>query len=164
MDKVLPLLMAGLIMLSGCASTTQTSSRPVSSVKPAVALSQEEQWHMMVGKWYGEQPTKEGGIRKWLVERFINGTYRIDFRISKEDGTVDVLAEVGEWGISGPVYFSSFRGWVHGERIERSDRSDPYNYDAYRILQLSDTVFEYQHYSTGNHFLVRKVAPDFRFN
>jgi hypothetical protein len=163
MNKSLVLLVASLIFLGACDST-QTSSSPVANTKPGLSESQEEQWLLLVGKWYGEQPAKDGGTRQWVVERFIDGNYKIDFRIIKKDGTIELASEVGQWGVSGPVYFSSFRGWVRGNGIEPSDPSNPYNYDAFRIIQLDDKNFEYEDYPTGTHFAVRRVASNFQLN
>ena len=163
MNKSLVLLVASLIFLGGCGST-QTSSSPVPETKPGLSKSQEEQWLLLVGKWYGEQPAKDGGTRQSVVERFSDGTYKVDFRTIKKEETIERASEVGQWGVSGPVYFTSFRGWVRGNGIVPSDPSDPYNYDAYRIIQLNDKNFEYEDYPTGTHFVVRRVASDFQFN
>ncbi|MCR8921648.1 hypothetical protein NO559_02620 [Dasania sp. GY-MA-18] len=160
MSKAVTLFVAMLALLVGCAST-QTSPQPVAFAKPDLSISQEDQWQLMAGKWYGEQPTKDGGTRKWIVERFIDGAYRVDFLNVKNDGVIEKLSEVGQWGVSGPVYFSSFRGWLKDETIKFSDPSNPYNYDAYRIIQLNDKIFEYEHYSSGNRFTVKRVTSDF---
>jgi len=149
------------ILIGGCA-TTQTSSQAISFAKPELAMSQKEQWLLMVGKWYGDQPIKEGGRKQWIVERFPNGTYKIVFREITREGVTNDSAEVGQWGVSGPVYFSSFRGWVEGDKIQPSDPSDPYNYDAYRIIQLNSELFDYEHFSTGNRHTVKRVPTDFR--
>ena len=116
----------------------------------------------MVGMWYGDQPTKDGGRRQWLLERNVDGTYHINFRTTQKNGTINDDAEFGQWAISGPVYFSSFRGWVRETGVKPSDPSNSYNYDAYRIIQLNNEVFEYEHFSTGNRFTVRRVPANFQ--
>ena len=117
----------------------------------------------MVGKWYGEQPAKEGGKRQWIVERKRDGTYKINFRVYRETGELSESAEVGQWAVSGPVYLSMFRGRVRGNNIVPVDPSDPYNYDAYEILELNDEIFKYRHYELGATFTLKKVAEDFEF-
>lgn len=154
------LFIALFITIAGC-SHKQISTESITQTKPELTRTEAETWILMVGRWYGDQPTKAGGRRQWLVERNKDGTYKINFRFTEQDGTIRNSAEVGEWAISGPVYFSSFRGWVRGNTIELADRSDPYNYDAYRIIQLSNELFEYEHLSTGNRFTIKRVPSDF---
>src|SRR5690606_20461033 len=101
--------------------------------KPDISISQKEKWDLMVGKWLGNAVTERGDARRWLVQRFEDGTYQIDFVLHKKDGAVEKSSEVGQWAISGPVYFTSFRGWLRGSSLSPSDPSDPYNYDAYKI-------------------------------
>ena len=151
-----------LFFLNGCA-TTMTSKEVVPHKKPSLTLSQEEKWMKMVGKWYGEQPTKSGGKRSWIVERNNDGTYLIVFRNYDAEGKISESAEVGQWAVSGPVYLSMFRGRVRGDKVEQVDPSNPYNYDAYEILQLDDSIFKYRHYEIGATFVLKKVADDFKF-
>ena len=118
---------------------------------------------MMVGKWYGNQPTKDGGLRQQLIQRAPDGTYGITFRVTNQDGEIIEQTEVGQWGVSGPVYFSIFRGWLDGDEFIPADSADPYNYDAYRILTLTSDFFEYEHVTTGNRFTLERVSNDFDF-
>ena len=115
----------------------------------------------MVGRWYGDQPLKGGGRKQWIVTRATEGTYRIDFVNTSADGKVEKASEAGQWAVSGPVYFSSFRGWIKESVLRQADPSDPYNYDAYRITRLDEEVFEYESFVTGNRFSVRRVGAEF---
>lgn len=153
-----------LIMLAmmGCA-TTHTSTEEITSVKPSLPSSQEEAWNLLIGKWYGSQPTKDGGEKKEIVERSPQGTYQITFRIYGKDGQYKEQTEAGQWGVSGPVYFTIFRGWVKGNRFSPSNPADPYNYDAYRIIKLNNEEFGYENYSSGNRYIVKRVSDDFVF-
>lgn len=129
--------------------------------KPDLSLSAEERWQLMIGNWLGEAVTESGDKRQWLVQRFADGTYRVDFVLAKEDGAIEKSSELGHWAVSGPVYFTSFRGWLNGDSLSPSDPSDPYNYDAYRILQLNNEVFEYEHIATGKVFKVTRPPSGF---
>ena len=118
----------------------------------------------MIGKWYGSQPTKEGGVKKWIVERMSPGTYKIVFRIYEKDATSYwEQIEVGEWGVSGPVYFSILRGWVKDGKLTPADPTDPFNYDAYKIISLTDEKFEYENYDSGDVYGIKKVPISFDF-
>tara|TARA_B100000768_G_C11165037_1_gene326208 strand:+ start:320 stop:814 length:495 start_codon:yes stop_codon:yes gene_type:complete len=150
------------LALTGCA-TTNTSTVTVTSQKPSLSLAQEETWDLMIGKWYGSQPTKDGGKKQTIMERSPQGTYKITFRVFDKDGKYKEQAEVGHWGVSGPVYFTMFRGWIKGDQLSPSNPSDPFNYDAYKIIKLNKDVFEYEDYSTGDKYVTKKVPNDFQF-
>lgn len=150
------------IILAGCV-TTDTSTVEITSEKPSLTLSQEETWNLMVGKWYGDQPTKDGGRKQQIMERSPQGTYKITFRIHDKDGKYNDSAEAGHWGVSGPVYFTTFRGWVEDNQFSPSDPADPYNYDAYKIIRLDEKIFEYENYSSGNKYTIERVSNDFQF-
>ena len=159
--KILVVLLFALGSV-GCQSI-HTSVEKVSTIKQEMSESQEQRWQFMVGRWYGSQPAKSGGTRQQIMERFPDGTYKITVRHVKKSGDSETNSEVGQWGIVGPVYFSIFRGWVKNYGIEPSDTSDPYNYDAYEIIELTNTDFKYKSYSSGTIFTLKKVGSDFEF-
>lgn len=138
------------------------AQKPVDASKPSLEQSTYMKWDMMIGKWLGEAPTKEGGVRRWLVNRFSDGTYRIHFQTMRRNAVVENRIEVGNWGISGPVYFSIYRGRMVGNVLRNSDPGDPYNHDAYEILELSEDRFRYRHYETQNEYEIRKVPDEYR--
>lgn len=151
-----------MLIITGCA-TTNTSTVAVTSKKPSLSISQEETWNLMIGKWYGSQPTKDGGKVQEIMERSPQGTYKITFRVYEKDGKYKEQSEAGHWGVSGPIYFTIFRGWVKNNQLSPSNPADPYNYDAYKIINLNNEVFEYESYSSGNKYTNKKVSNDFEF-
>lgn len=150
------------LFITGCAST-DISKVVVTPEKPSLTLSQEQTWSLMIGKWFGSQSTKDGGKKQQIMERSPQGTYQITFRIFDKDGKMEQQSEAGHWGVSGPVYFTIFRGWVEGNQLSPSNPDDPYNYDAYKIIRLNSEVFEYESYSSGNKYSIKRVANDFQF-
>src|SRR3546814_1723567 len=72
--------------------------------------------------------------------------FRITFRFYDADGSYREQVEVGEWGISGPVYFLSTKGWVDDGTFLKADTRNGELYDAYKILKLNAGIFEYEHY------------------
>jgi hypothetical protein len=151
-----------IIVLFGC-QTNDTSTAAISAYKPALSSSQEESWNLMLGKWYGNQPVVEGTYREQIVSRFPNGTYQITFRDHDEPGDYKDEIEVGFWGISGPVYFTIFTGRIRDNEFIPSNPPNPYSYDAYEIIRLTDAEFEYETFAAGNGFSVEKVSDDFEF-
>lgn len=116
---------------------------------------------IFVGRWYGEQPQAGGVTKRWVVDAFPDGVFRITFRFYEKDGSYREQIEVGEWGISGPVYFLSTKGWVDDGVFLKADTRNGDLYDAYKILKLDSAVFEYEHYVNGNRYQVRKVDTGF---
>lgn len=150
-------------MIVGC-SHNQTSSPLVTESKSMLNFAEEEEaWKLMIGMWYGDQPTSDGGRKQWLRLQYPDGNYQIKFKSTGANGAISESVEVGQWAISGPIYFTSFRGWLREYGVDPSDPSDPYNYDAYRIIRLTSEVFEYEHFESGNRYTVEKVAPTFEF-
>lgn len=151
-----------LLALTGCAPG---NSKPeaVTSGKPVLTDEQASEWQLMSGRWYGSQPTKDGGTKEELIDKLSDGTYQIVFRVTNPEKDTRISVEVGYWGMSGDIYFSIFRGWVRDNRLIQADPSDPYHYDAYRIIRLNEELFEYQHVENGNRYILKRVPDDFQF-
>ena len=126
-------------------------------------LPLDQRRELILGSWLGEIEVKDGVIQKWLVRRQPDGTYRVHFRITDSGGKLlHELVEVGQWGISGPVYFSILRGDIDGTgKFQARDTSDPTHYDAYKIIELTSTIFRYHHFESDTEFEVKKVASDY---
>ncbi|MFD2178292.1 hypothetical protein [Veronia pacifica] len=151
------ILLALFMAVTGC--LTITSNEPTDLVKPDLTEGSKQQWNLMIGSWYGKQPSKNGGHSEWIVNRYADGTYNIKFKFADSSQS----EEVGEWGISGGIYFSIFKGWLKKSQFRPADPADPYNRDAYDILSLTEDAFSYRHRETGDVYRVIKVANDFRF-
>ncbi|MBT1063512.1 hypothetical protein KJY73_07995 [Bowmanella sp. Y26] len=149
------------ILLAGCSVVPKNGSNLVTEAKPILPKTKVEQRTMMLGKWYGDLPTKEGGRKQWTIERSTDGTYKIDFLITKIDGTTQKFSEAGHWGVAGDIYFSMYRGAIDNGQFYPSDPSDPYNYDAYNIIGLTSDSFEYQNIDSKNKYIVKKVQSNF---
>ena len=151
-----PALLLVALLVSACSPST------VDSQKPRAAAS-ETQRGALVGRWYGEAPTKDGGKRMHIMERSPDGTYKVSFRTVESSGKVWDQTEVGLWGVSGLVYFTITRGWLQGDRFVPADPEEAYYYDAYKILELSKKQMRYRSCEAGNKFLITRVADDFSF-
>ncbi len=146
-----------IIFLTACATDKK------SIVKPDITLSAAQQRNALLGKWVGEKKSDKGELQKWLVERYVDGTYKIVFRIYKNETNYKQQTEVGQWGVSGPIYFSILRGWIKEGNYIPANPEDPYHYDAYRIISLKENSFEYETIEPNIRFKVNKVPSDFNF-
>ena len=123
------------------------------------ALSQYEDVHSFNTNYYDALVfTSNEGI----VGGYPDGTYKIDSRQTNKDGTKNDSTEVGQWGISGDIYFSIFRGRLINKEILPVNPSNPYNYDAYKILQLNNEIFEYQATSSNHRFTAKRKPSNFQ--
>ena len=160
--KLITRIILIVLVLTGCA-TTNTSNETLAGSKSDLSQTQKENWGFMTGKWYGSQPTDDGGIKQEIMVRSPQGTYQVTFRTYDKKGKYKEQTEVGHWGISGPIYFTSFRGWLNGKRFLPSDQADPYNYDAYRIIKLTNESFKYESFSSKEIFTLKKVSDNYVF-
>ena len=115
----------------------------------------------LIGRWYGEQERAGGKMKRWVVDAFPDGVLRITFRFYEATGAYREQVEVGEWGISGPVYFLSTKGWIDGDTFLKADTASPELYDAYRIISLEPKLFRYEHFVSGSRYTVRRVNSSF---
>ena len=130
--------------------------------------SQAKRRLFMIGRWYGHQDMSGGGSREQLMTRYADGTYEIVFRML-DDAEKEFYrkTETGMWGIAGPVYFTIYLGVIDidpisGQRmLSPADRQHAMNYDAYRIIDLTDERFRYESYNSGSVYEIRKVPDDF---
>ncbi len=159
---VITILMA-LLFFMWTQQARAAVSDPVTATEQAkgsIAMAKSPR-EIFVGRWYGEDRRGDALTRAWVVDAFADGVFRITFRFYETDGSYREQIEVGEWGISGPVYFLSTKGWVDDGMFLKADTSNGQLYDAYKILKLEQQVFEYQHYVNGNRYQVRRVDTGF---
>ncbi len=165
MNLISILMVAAGLLLHGCAafqSPSSGQSLPVVGAKQDLELSALQLRNALLGHWYGHQPTEQGGQYQWLVSRAVDGTYRIKFRMTSPEGDVTDSEEAGFWGVSEPIYFSIMRGWINGDEFTQADPRDPYFYDAYQILELSENRFDYRSYDSGSTYTVHRVDAAFQ--
>lgn len=139
-------------MIASCASVPE-----VDTWKPEISDGKIQQWNYMVGSWYSDQPTKSGERKETTANLLSDGSYIINFKKTSAEGEVTNKTEVGYWGISGDIHFTIFKGWIENEVVKLARPTDPYNYDAYKIIELTETTFKYVHVDTGDEFHAKKI-------
>ena len=145
------------LLLPACAHVSK-----INSVKPENSTELSARRALLIGKWYSEIPTKDGLIRKSLMERRRDGSYTVRFQLFKgATKTLDQI-EAGIWGISGNIYFAATREMLVGEVFKALDTTDPTFYDGYEIQKLEADRFTYKSLDMGDVFEVRKVADSFK--
>lgn len=149
--------------LFGCTAARTSEQKNIMLKEPAQpqVAPQQAQWKSMTGNWYSRDIEKQGSTRQQLMQRFTDGSYKLTTKLKVKDREISNNIEVGYWGVSGPVYFSIFKGWVKHDKLAPSDTSNPDNYRAYKILELTDDQFKYQSYTTSSIYTLNKVPDDF---
>lgn len=136
----------------------------VSAFKPEAAPEVHLRREMLVGTWYGDQPTKAGGRRQWIMRRSEDGTFQVTFRISAPEKGVTQQTEFGDWGVSANLLITVTRGYVRPDgRKDAVDGADSYFWDVYEVQEVSGSAFSYRSVETGSAYRVKKVADDFVF-
>lgn len=147
-----------LAVIGGCSLTPA-----VDGYKPVDDQAAYEQRLLMVGTWFGDASTKDGGRKMHIVDRFLDGTMKIRFRVIDAQGNSEEQTELAQWGLSGDIYFTISRGVLDGEEFHEFDPRQPYYNDAYSVLELTETSFQYRHLSTGNEYTIERVEKGFDF-
>lgn len=149
-------LLAACLLVTGCAARSG-----IHAAKPAPGKRARERRQMLFGWWVEREPIRGGGTRAELALRCPDGVYFFDFRTLDRAGKlIDERQEVGDWGISGPVYFTITRAVSRDGKSYETDTTRGYYYDAYRILALSYTNFRYREYGDGDVFSAHRAMPD----
>nr|MBV6630984.1 hypothetical protein [Oceanococcus sp. HetDA_MAG_MS8] len=147
-----------LAVIGGCSHTPA-----VDGYKPVDKQATYEQRLLMVGTWFGDAPTKDGGRKMHIVDRFLDGTMKIRFRLVDAQGNSDEQTELAQWGLSGDIYFTISRGILDGEEFHEFDLRQPYFNDAYEVLELTEATFHYRHLVTGSEYTIHRVEKGFDF-
>ncbi len=150
---------ATLLALAGCVSAP--AGKTLDLAKPITTASQQQRHDYLVGAWLEESRNSEGELQRELAEHSADGKCKETFRIYHKDGSYDEDVEVCEWGISGDIYFTLTKGWLHDGQFAPADPTDPNYSDAYVITELTDTLFKYRHVETRNEFTDHKVPDDY---
>ncbi len=148
--------------LVSCASGF-TSHERVESDRPSPTESEIVRWSHLVGTWFGSQPEADGGRYDWIVVRDPYGRFKLTHRNYDEEGNFKENVEVGEWGVSGPVFFVIAKGWIREGKFVPIEHVGPGYRDAYQIISITEDKFEYRYYGDGRRFVVKRVPAGYTF-
>src|SRR5262245_25729865 len=120
----LAIVTLALSLASACSTSAVTRSKPDS------APGEQERRDLLVGNWVGTAELKDGGIRKWLMQRRPDGTYVVTIDVALIGGARERSQEFGHWGLSGPIYFTHTQGWIEDGKRKFADASRVFFNDA----------------------------------
>jgi hypothetical protein len=154
-----PWIVSALLLVSLAACT----SREHELLKPIPTEEAQKQRQLLVGRWYGEVTVKEGGARRWLMDRRVDGTYTIRFKFT-EAGQPKETAEAGLWGATAGYYFTLARESMEDLKTGKFvpfDTAVAHFDDLYQIQALDSERFKYRDLGTGEEFSVKRVDASF---
>ena len=136
---------------------TITNFKP--GTPPSVQLLREE----LVGWWYGDHPTKEGGRNQWIIQRAGDGTFKITFRMTDVAGKITEQTEVGEWGANANFYIALTKGWLKEGELIKASTADAFYWDIYEVISLEGGNIKYRAVESKNEYHAKKVQTGFEF-
>lgn len=142
-------LIACALLLFGCATSNKTNTNDNRTLTA-------ESRALLIGKWCGKKEHTNGDQQLWTMHRHKDGTYKVEFHLTKSDGTQSHWGEYGIWGVRHPIYFTASRVFMDTAGQMPLNTNDPDLYDAYEIQTLTPDTFTYKSFASGNIFTVSK--------
>lgn len=117
---------------------------------------------LLFGRWFREEIGEPNKKFIEYAQLSADGSFEFTFvtlqvNVGEADRVVEQITELGDWGLVGNIHFTITKNEVVDEQLYAADLNDSNNYHAYRVLQLNHQIFEYQHISTNEIFIMRKI-------
>ncbi len=125
----------------------------------------EYERELLFGRWFRDDIDELNRKTIEYAQLSADGSFEFTFiilqeNIGKAEQVVEQVTELGDWGLVGDIHFTITKNEVINEQLYAADLNDSNNYHAYRVLQLNHHVFEYQHISTNEIFIMRKITDN----
>ncbi|WP_440875720.1 hypothetical protein [Thalassotalea sp. PLHSN55] len=119
---------------------------------------------MLIGRWYRSDIDEDNVHFTEYAQLSVDGSFEFSFINHDESGQVSQqIIELGDWGLVGDIHFTITKGEVVDEHEYGADLADENNYHAYRVLQLDNQIFKYQHIVSNEVFILRRVIDKIGF-
>jgi len=120
---------------------------------------------LLFGRWFREELDEPNKKIIEYAQLSADGSFEFTFvtlqvKVGEADQIVEQVTELGDWGLVGDIHFTITKDEVVDEQIYAADLNDRDNYHAYRVLQLNHHIFEYQHVTTNEIFIMRKITDN----
>lgn len=111
----------------------------------------------LFGSWFRQELDKQGVQHSEYATFSEDGSYEFTFISSTQASIVEQVIEYGDWGVVADVHFTITQSELIEEQYFDADLSQENNYHAYRILQLNNHYFEYQHLVSNEIYLLKRT-------
>ncbi len=113
---------------------------------------------MLIGSWYRSQKTENNHTEIEYAQMSADGYYEFSFTVHNEAGKViQQSIEIGDWGLVADIHFTIAKSEQLDNESFPTDLADPDNYHAYKVIELTNQIFKYQHLVTDEVFILRRV-------
>jgi hypothetical protein len=111
----------------------------------------------LFGSWFRQEVDEQGIQHSEYASFNDDGSFEFTFISAQQDKIIAQVIEYGDWGLVADIHFTITQTEVDGEELFASDLTDENNYHAYRVLQLTNQFFEYQHLVSGDIYLLKRT-------
>ena len=120
---------------------------------------------LLFGRWFRENIDEPNKKVIEYAQLSADGSFEFTFvtlqmKVGEADQIVEQVTELGDWGLVDDIHFTITKNEIVDEQLYAADLNDSNNYHAYRVLQLNHHFFEYQHISTNEIFIMRKITDN----
>ena len=114
---------------------------------------------LLIGKWYRNDTDEQGNQVSEYADMSADGSFEFTFIYHNSLGEITQQSiELGDWGLVGDVHFTMTKSEFIDEEHYAVDLNEPDNYNAYRVLSLTNQTFKYQHVVSQEIFVSRRLT------
>ncbi len=111
----------------------------------------------LLGHWF-RQVSASNDIQNSEYCHFKDdGSFEFTFIDTKQGRIIMQVTEFGSWGLVADIHFTMTEAQLLDNKLINSDLTDENNYHAYRVLQLTNQIFEYQHIVSKEKYLLKRT-------
>lgn len=143
-------------LLAGCA-TGAPGLPPIDVDAPLTSAEAQARRDLLVGTWYGDQPTADGGRAREIARLHPDGAFELYFRRTNAAGEETSWGDAGFWGLVRDLHFTITLANIDDGVFLPADTTDAARYSVYRVIELTGTSFVYQSLVTGNVYSLERV-------
>jgi len=129
----------------------------------------------LIGRWYRHDVDEHGSQTVEYADISADGSFEFTFvtipdahcsstsvllKNTPTEADQQQIIELGDWGLVGDIHFTLTKNELIDGQIYAADLNNADNYHAYRVLQLTHQIFEYQHIVTNEVFIMRRVIDN----
>lgn len=116
---------------------------------------------MLVGQWVRNAEDENGNPFVEHAEFFLDGSFEFCFMTMSIKGEIlEQVIELGDWGLVSDIHFTITKNEVVDEKLYAADLNNPDNYHAYTVHRLNADTFEYQHVTSKESFILKRVIDN----
>lgn len=114
---------------------------------------------MLIGSWYRNSIDDQNHHTSEYAKLSTDGSFEFSFVTHNNQGDIiEEIIELGDWGLVGDIHFTMTKSeFIDGDHYA-ADLADEDNYQAYKVLQLTNQKFEYQHLLTKEVYILKRVV------